>query len=296
MLTIFSTCKPFRGNIAIIQRNAIKSWTLLGPDVEVILLGDDEGTAEVARDLGVRHLPDVDKSEMGTPLMDSIFKKAQAAASHLLMAYVNADIILMSDFRRAVARISKSRFLLLGPRWDLEVTEELEFKSPRWQEDLMSRVHSEGLLHPPGGIDYFVFPRGFYDNIPPFALGRQVWASWLVYEARARRAPVIDAGPVMTAVHQNHDYAHLPEGEKSAQSGPEVLKNFSLVPRWMDTFDLLDATWRLTERGLKPVLEPHLVGRRVYTESLIHPWLNMPLAPMRAVTRALGAVKQHASR
>ena len=59
MLTIFSTPKPFVGHIDIIQRNAIKSWTLLHPDVEVILFGDEEGAAEVCQEFGIRHEPEV---------------------------------------------------------------------------------------------------------------------------------------------------------------------------------------------------------------------------------------------
>jgi hypothetical protein len=43
MLTIFSTPKPFHGHSGIIQRNALKSWTLLHPDVEVILFGIEDG-------------------------------------------------------------------------------------------------------------------------------------------------------------------------------------------------------------------------------------------------------------
>jgi hypothetical protein len=34
MLTFFTTAKPFRGHSGVIQRNALKSWTLLHPDVE----------------------------------------------------------------------------------------------------------------------------------------------------------------------------------------------------------------------------------------------------------------------
>ena len=34
-----------------------QSWTLLGPDVEVILFGDEEGTAKFSRSVGVRHEP-----------------------------------------------------------------------------------------------------------------------------------------------------------------------------------------------------------------------------------------------
>jgi hypothetical protein len=31
MLTLFTTAKPFLGHTSIIQRNALKSWTLLHP-------------------------------------------------------------------------------------------------------------------------------------------------------------------------------------------------------------------------------------------------------------------------
>ncbi len=50
MLTIFSCHKAFHGHFNTIQRNAIKSWTLLRPKPEIFLIGDDEGTAEVCRE------------------------------------------------------------------------------------------------------------------------------------------------------------------------------------------------------------------------------------------------------
>jgi hypothetical protein len=54
LITLFSAPKPFTNpHIAMIQRNAIKSWTLL-PDVEVILLGEEEGLAEAAHELGCK--------------------------------------------------------------------------------------------------------------------------------------------------------------------------------------------------------------------------------------------------
>lgn len=36
MLTFFTTAKPFQGHNRVIQRNALKSWTLLHADVEVV--------------------------------------------------------------------------------------------------------------------------------------------------------------------------------------------------------------------------------------------------------------------
>src|SRR5215510_12506337 len=65
MLTIFATPKPFRSHIAVIQRNAIRSWTLLRPACEIILMGNDEGTAEIAAEFGLRYVPDIARNTFG---------------------------------------------------------------------------------------------------------------------------------------------------------------------------------------------------------------------------------------
>src|SRR5512138_1171415 len=99
LITFFSAPKPFTDpHIATIQRNAIRSWTLL-PDVEVILLGEETGLAEAARELGVRHIPDVERNENGTPLISSMFQLAREHSSSDLLCIINADMILMPDFR-----------------------------------------------------------------------------------------------------------------------------------------------------------------------------------------------------
>lgn len=66
MLTFFTTAKPFEGHSGVIQRNALKSWKLLHPDIEVILFGDDAGSAEIANGLGLRHEPFVERNSFGT--------------------------------------------------------------------------------------------------------------------------------------------------------------------------------------------------------------------------------------
>ena len=116
MLTIFSTPKPFRGHIDIIQRNAIRSWTLLGPEVEVILIGDDFGAQEVAREFGIRHEPNVRRNEQGTKYLASVFDGAQEVARHRTLCYLNCDIVLMSDFGKAVDRVTTKyeRVLMVG--------------------------------------------------------------------------------------------------------------------------------------------------------------------------------------
>src|SRR5829696_3787975 len=100
-ITLFSAPKPFTNpHIATIQRNAIKSWTLL-PDVEVILLGEEMGLAKAARELDVKHLSNVARNESGTPLISSMFQLARENSTSDLLCIINADMILMSDFAEA---------------------------------------------------------------------------------------------------------------------------------------------------------------------------------------------------
>src|SRR5260370_15547736 len=105
MLTFFTTGKPFQGHSAIIQRNALKSWKLLHPEVEVILLGDDEGAAEVCAEFGLRHEPYVERHESGTKYINYMFARAQQISRHQYFCFSNCDIILLSDFWRAFEKI-----------------------------------------------------------------------------------------------------------------------------------------------------------------------------------------------
>ena len=285
MLTLFTIPKPSRGHIGVIQRNAIQSWTLLRPACEIILFGDDDGTAEAAAEFGVRHVSDVARNEYGTPLVNDIFEKAQRPASHDVLCYVNADIILMSDFVAAVQHVSKKKqlFLMVGQRRDLEVNEPLDFNDSKWESRLRAVVVQHGSLHGQSGIDYFVFRRRLYTEIPPLAIGRSVWDNWLVYRARSRGAAVIDATPVVMAVHQNHDFSHHPQGEDGVRGGPEKERNLKLAGGRSHRFTLWDATWVLGPRGLWPALTYHHLRRRRETLPILFPQDRFRIGALRSL-------------
>ena len=82
MLTFFTTAKPFIGHNGMIQRNALKSWKLLHPEVEVIVFGDEEGVAEVCSELGLRHEPVAERHESGMKYLGHMFREAQRIAKH----------------------------------------------------------------------------------------------------------------------------------------------------------------------------------------------------------------------
>ena len=144
LITLFSAPKPFTDpHIATIQRNAGRSWTLL-PDVDVILLGEETGLAEAARELGVRHIPHVERNANGTPLISSMIELARENSSSDLLCIINADMILMSDFLEAANRTKmlRERFVLLSQRWDLDMTMPIDFSS-EWANGLRSTVHGQ---------------------------------------------------------------------------------------------------------------------------------------------------------
>ena len=136
MISIFTAPKPFTNpHIAIIQRNAIRSWLAIG--AEVILVGDDEGIADAACELGVKHEPAVVRNDYGTPRIDSIFDLGRKAATGEILAYINTDVMLLSDFNRAAERVQQTQkaYLIIGQRWDLDVRTELDF-SDGWEDRL----------------------------------------------------------------------------------------------------------------------------------------------------------------
>jgi hypothetical protein len=260
-LTIFAIPKAFRGHIAVIQRNAIASWTRMNPRPDVILFGTDEGTAQVAAELGVRHVPTVQKNQWGTPLVSDLFAQAQELGRSPWLCYVNADIILFDDFIAAVSRVAawSASFLMVGRRTDLDVVEPLGFEQANWAMQLKESARSKGWLQAARSIDYFAFPRGLYPAMPPLAIGRFWWDNWLLWKARSLGARVLDATAVVTAIHQNHDYSHTTygPGEAEMKASEEAILNCRLTCEqnpadfdeglsWRYIFTIDDATYKLT--------------------------------------------------
>jgi hypothetical protein len=252
MLTLFATPKHFRGHIATIQRNAIASWAHLHPRPEILLFGDEEGTAEVANGLGVRHFPEVARNEFGTPLLDDLFRRAERNASAPLLAYVNADIVLTDDFCAAIDRVRAryEKFMMVGRRWDLDWDEPLDFSADDWAETIRGHALRTNVQRPGNFIDYFVYPRGLSDGLLPLAIGRPGFDNYLLWRMRARGAELVDASSAVVAIHQNHDYAHRPLVQGDRKGEPEYKKNRAMIGAWWHLYTIDDANQILDADGI----------------------------------------------
>jgi hypothetical protein len=254
VLTFFTTAKPFRERSGVIQRNALKSWTLLHPDVEVILFGDEEGAAEVAQELKIRHEARVERFGGKLPYVNSLFLCAEQLARNDILCYANCDIVLLPDFCPAVARVREvhSSFLMVGRRWDTDITNPIDFSDIDWPQHVRQLALAANGQMNGSWIDYFAFSRGLFGlEFPPLVIGRPPWDNWTVWKA-LQKGPVVDASGAVLAVHQNHDYGSHPAGRFGVWTDEPSRHNLVVAgSRWhLCTID--DATHLLSLAGLRP--------------------------------------------
>lgn len=275
MLTLFTIPKPFEGHNGLIQRNALETWARLPGDCQIVVCGDEPGARAAAESVGADFVAELDRSNLGTPLLSSAFAAVRKLARHRLMCYVNADIILLDDFIAAVSRVPKRQFLMIGQRVDIDLTRPWDFAADDWSDQLRAYIAEHGALHAPSGSDYFVFPRDHtLADIPAFAVGRPGWDNWFIYRARQLRLPVVDATPSTVVIHQNHDYRHVPQAVGRFWEGPEGDRNLALAGGYAHVFTLDDATHVLTPRGLRRAWDARHLRRRWRTLPTLFPFLQ----------------------
>jgi hypothetical protein len=89
--------------------------------------------------------------------------------------------------------------------------------------------------------------------------------------ARQRGARLVDVTPAVVAVHQDHDYGHIPglaaesaDGDFPSHATEEITRNLALAGGHSRLFTVYDATEVLTREGkLVSTLRPTLIWRRL---------------------------------
>lgn len=248
MLTIYTTARPFRGHFATIQLNAIGSWLQIRPRPQVLLIGDEEGYPEAARELEIEHLPDVRLSASGTPLLDSMIEVAERHSTSEALLLVAADTILFDEVWEAlaVAQRTFTRFCLVAGRRHVALTSLIDFEDPDWKSRLV-RAAGKSRLDDLLAGDFFLYSRGLWRGIPPFAVGRTTADNWLYARARENGGALIDVTRAVMTIHQDHDYSHHTDGAAGVFFGEEARANramagsHALMKRW-------DANWTMNRR------------------------------------------------
>lgn len=249
-LSLFTTGKPFTGQADVAQRNALRSWLALPGHPQVLLIGDDAGAAEVADELGVTHVAHPPVNEYGTPLVSGMFEAAHRLGEGTVLVFLNADILLPPSFLEAVAIVAArfDRFLVVGRRLDVAVTEPIDFTDGDWSETLTAKARATGRARGDLCLDWFAFSPELFCDLPPFAIGRTRYDTWLVWQAAQEGATVVDASAFVKVLHQDHDYGHV-GGAIAAWEGPEAQRAAELIGHWSHAHSIAHATMVLTPSG-----------------------------------------------
>jgi len=234
-MTIFSIPKEFVDeHISLIQNRAIQSWLPFG---DVFLMGKDIGVAETAQKYGIKNIADIKHNDNGTPFVSSAFKKIQEITDDDIYMFANADIVFDESLKSTVEKLPKDRrFLAVGQRID---TSHLDTECPSG---------GKGALHSPAGIDYFIFPKGLFTDMPDLLVGRIGWDNWMIYHAKKSGCMVIDATESIKAYHQNHDCPNYNKGVER-KTNPEALANIKVIGNKKNTMTIEDANWKMTKSG-----------------------------------------------
>tara|TARA_B100001250_G_C19817562_1_gene799595 strand:+ start:8253 stop:9125 length:873 start_codon:yes stop_codon:yes gene_type:complete len=246
MITLFATPKNFTGIYKIIQKNALKSWRSLSPNIQIIIFGDSDGSKEISDEINAEYVPNVRCSPQGTPYLSDLFKKADQLAKFPIMTFINADIILPEIFIEKVRILTnyKKNFLMVGHRWDMDVNYLIDFNNYKEQNSFWEEARKNSIKHGCTGIDYFIFRRFQWRNIPDFAIGRPGYDNWLLWNARRHLIHVIDATEDIMVVHQNHDYKfHNITKDPKLFNEPDGIMNREIYKKKI--LNLLDTNYKL---------------------------------------------------
>lgn len=252
MITLLTSFKPFRGDLARLQENALANWRHLDPSLEIIVYGRSDGLAEPLARYQARQVPDIASTASGVPDFSSIARHAAGCARHELQVYLNGDILLPPDFVDQVRTLPLPRFLLTGQRINLARGAAFDPLATDWLAALRG-AQAAGALDVQGTTaqDYFVFPRGLWEGLPPLIVGRGSYDSALLAFCLRRHIPVIDATWSLPVVHQWHDYSHL-DGTSEAKARADTLANKRQHDILHSNPDIEDATGRLLAGRIVP--------------------------------------------
>lgn len=224
MLTIFSSPKPFTGETAWNQLNAMRSWRAIHQDVEIIIYGAPPGAAEAATDVNALLIPKVECSSTGAPSFNEMAEHARQYGRYDQQVYINADILLNVSLLKAMeaARHRFDQFLLVGERIDLAQGSIVDASQSDWTDSLTTLVKLGQLTaHGPTGADYFGFIRGMWKDLPPVFMGRAMCDQALLHYCLNQRIPIIDCTMFIVAVHQFHGYQHARGGVREVFDGKD---------------------------------------------------------------------------
>jgi hypothetical protein len=177
-IILISTFKPFNIHYTIQQRNSLESWKRLVCNPTIIIVGNDEGVADICKEYDIIHEPDVKLGPSGVPQFNDIFEKGwKYATEYDICIYINGDIILRNDLCHTLnAFVQKypdyynKTYLLTARRYDWINFKPIDFNDSNWSNNFLTLI-TEGSLSDPHSIDIFIHRKNTLRFLPESYVG-----------------------------------------------------------------------------------------------------------------------------
>lgn len=246
MITIFTSPKPFLDESYWNQVNALRSWRLIHPEVEIFVFGNVEGAAEAAKDVNAFLVEDFEVSSTGAPSFNSMVDYVNKNSKYNLHVYSNADMLFDKSLFSAINSASEKfeDFLLIGERVDLSKGVLLDANEPEFPSKIKGFSEDQIKAHGPSGADFFGFKKGLWKNLDQVYMGRAMCDHVLIHYCLKLGIPVIDSTLKIRAIHQYHDYKHLKGGRKTVMQGIDTQTMSKLHKLYHSVPMVSDADWR----------------------------------------------------
>lgn len=250
----FVSCpKQFVSPWAEIQERAIRSWLAVDVESEVCLVAPASDIETVPEGL-VRHAIVAKENAISKlPFFQDIMEAAYEVSDADVFCYLNCDIILPSNFGGPELAQLSGKFMVIGSRWD--VMEDVLYPDDTSESGIVDflKTHvsrGEVLLHAPTGIDYFMFPRGLFNQLRPLVVGRGGYDSALLAFCMRQKIQMVDATESYPILHQFHDYSHVKGAKQQVFLGGDAEYNLLEHDVLRSRPIVLDADYALREGQL----------------------------------------------
>lgn len=251
-LIIFTTCKPFIGDDAWRQEQAIKSWTELeGMEKKIIILGADAGTKEICEKYNLIHEPNI-KTLHNVPYLHEMFVIANkhSDSDEDVMLWTNSDMIYFQNMIETIKNFKQNfsnikNYLLVGARIDwlnpkilssftcqsfldnININKYININIQKTDSTKYECAH-----HPATGIDYVIHSKStFVNNIDPdLLIAGERHDMILVGCGLQNNFMTCDITNVCPVIHQNHGYGgqiHLEQRKRNNRKCVGIQKSIT---------------------------------------------------------------------
>jgi hypothetical protein len=211
--------KHFQGNYDRIQKSAMYSWKandlqVVVPNNEVDTKGSCAGFSNITVIEGVKRGRELGFATQA-PILKDLIDKALPVIDTPMVAFLNADIVLLEDFTEKVEKIFEKYgydVFITGSRSDIQANYYVN------NEETYKKIQSEPRTPFPGS-DIFITSkfiwRQFISGMPEFIMGRYCLSDWLCLQAQVKKLKKYNCTNFIPTLHPVHGDEHIYQQEKA---------------------------------------------------------------------------------